>query len=429
MSKEYRFIEHVDPVDFNKLAFKDGVKSHFLGSAQYGKVAERRGRIVHYVGMEKDGNLVATALLLQKTLFLGYSYFYVPRGFTMDYSDRELLKEFTKAIDDYCRKHKSIYFKIDPDIKLHAIDIDGNVVPGGDNNYELVEYLKSIGYTHLPLYYYFEGEQPRFTFRTSLEDDITEIEKRYGRTTKNCLRYAEKYGVEVVKGTRDDIDEFCRLMTMTEKRKDFFSHEESFYHFFYDLMAADDMASLYLGYVDIARIANQIEEKLSKVKEELVRLGDNNSKKASGKRKELNNQLAALEKQQSEIADKPRRKVVASAYLMTHYDDKAWTLYAGNDMDYGKFYANYAVYQRQIEDAKARGIRIFDGFGTVGRQDADSTQIGLYEFKKKWGGEFCEFIGEFDYVENPLMYFAYKKLIPYYHKMVNKRMRNRVKKR
>lgn len=318
---------------------------------------------------------------------------YIPRGFTMDYSNRELLKEFTKAIDEYCRMHKSIYFKIDPDIRLHEIDIDGNVVPGGDNNYELVEYLKSIGYTHLPLYYYFEGEQPRFTFRISLEDDLAEIEKRYGRTTKNCLRYAEKYGVEVVKGTRDD------------------------------------MASLYLGYVDIARIANQIEEKLSKVKEDLARLGDNNSKKASGKRKELNNQLAALEKQQAEITDKPQRKVVASAYLMTHYDDKAWTLYAGNDMDYGKFYANYAVYQRQIEDAKARGIRIFDGFGTVGCQDADSTQIGLYEFKKKWGGEFCEFIGEFDYVENPLMYFAYKKLIPYYHKMVNKRMRNRVKKK
>lgn len=135
-----------------------------------------------------------------------------------------------------------------------------------------------------------------------------------------------------------------------------------------------------------------------------------------------------MEKQTEEIEDTPRQRVLASAYLMIHYDDKAWTLYAGNDMDYGRFYANYAVYQRQIEDAKARGIRIFDGFGTIGRLDADRGQVGLYEFKKKWGGEFCEFIGEFDYIENRPMYFAYKKLIPYYHKMVNRRMRRRVKK-
>lgn len=47
MSKEYQFIEQVDPTKFRKLAYQEGVKSHFLGSAQYGKVAERRGRIVH----------------------------------------------------------------------------------------------------------------------------------------------------------------------------------------------------------------------------------------------------------------------------------------------------------------------------------------------------------------------------------------------
>lgn len=52
MSAKYRFIEDMDPSEFNRLAFQKRVKSHFLESAQYGKVAERRGRIVHYVGME-----------------------------------------------------------------------------------------------------------------------------------------------------------------------------------------------------------------------------------------------------------------------------------------------------------------------------------------------------------------------------------------
>lgn len=426
MSTQYRFIEKVNEADFNKLAFKDGVKSHFLGSKQWGKVSEKRGWTVHYVGMEKDGQLAATALLLQKPLFFGYSYFYIPRGFTMDYSDRELLKEFTNEIDKYCKKHKSIYFKIDPDIKLHTIDLDGNVIEGEDN-YDLVEYLKSIGYKHKPLNYYFEGEQPRFTFRIPLEDDIEEIEKKYSRTTKSRIKQAKKYGVEVVKGTREDVDEFCRLMTMTEKRKDFFSHKDDFYHFFYDLFEEENMVTLYLGVVDIPKIADKLENDIANLKEELTKYEGNENKRAINKCKEINKQIVALEKQQANIADKPREKVVASAYLITNYDDKAWALYAGNDMDYGKFFANYAVYEKQIQDAKEKGLKIFDVFGTIGKPDGDSKLVGLYEFKKKWGGEYIEFIGEFEYIENRTMHFAYKTLIPYYHKIVNKRLRKKVK--
>ena len=42
--------------------------------------------------------------------------------------------------------------------------------------------------------------------------------------------------------------------------------------------------------------------------------------------------------------------------------------------------------------------------------------IGLHEFKKKFGGEYTEFIGEFDYITNPLMYFVFIKLVPLYRK-------------
>lgn len=424
MNTQYRFIENINENDFNKLAFKDGVKSHFLGSVQWGKVSAKRGWSVHYVGMEKDGELVATALLLQKPLLLGYSYFYIPRGFTMDYNDKETLKEFTKAIDNYCKKHKSIYFKIDPDIKLHTIDLEGNVIEGEDN-YALVEYLKSIGYKHRPLNYYFEGEQPRFTFRIPLDDEIEEIEKKYSRTTKSRIKQSKKYGVEVVEGTKDDVDQFCRLMTMTEKRKDFFSHEKDFYHFFYDLFDEQDMVTLYLGIVDVPKIANKLEEDIANLNIELAKFEGNDNKRAINKCKELKKQIVALEKQQADIADKPREKVVVSAYLITNYDDKAWALYAGNDMNYGKFFANYAVYEKQIQEAKKKGLKIFDVFGTIGKPDGDSKLAGLYEFKKKWGGEYTEFIGEFEYIENKFMYTLYKTLIPYYHKIVNKRLRKR----
>ena len=45
----------------------------------------------------------------------------------------------------------------------------------------------------------------------------------------------------------------------------------------------------------------------------------------------------------------------------------------------------------------------------------------VHEFKKKFGGDYVEFLGEFDYVTNPLMYFVFTKMVPLYRKIVRKK--------
>ncbi|MCI6018512.1 MAG: aminoacyltransferase [Clostridiales bacterium] len=425
MSHQYIFVENVSKAQFRALAEKKNVKSHFLGSYEWGEVSERRGWTPYYVGVLKDGELAATALLLQKKLLLGFSYFYIPRGFTMDYKDLELLKFMTESVHKFCKKHHSIYFKIDPDIKLHTIDIDGQVIEG-ENNYALSDYLLSLGYTRKPLNYFFENEQPRFTFRIPLDGTLEEIEAKYGRTTKNCIKTAKNSGVEVVRGTEKDIDTFVRLMEMTEKRQDFYSHDKAYYTYFYDILSKSGMVELYLGKINIPKLVDKLTKECAELEAEMERLKDNTGKKAMNKKRDLTERLSPLKEEISRHKGKPQTDLVVSAYMNVKYDDKSWTLYAANDMEYRKFYANYLVYNRQIEDAYNEGRKIFDVFGTIGKPDSKSKLSGLFEFKKKWGGEYTEFIGEFDYIENKPMYFLYKKLIPFYHKMVNKRLRKQV---
>jgi len=48
-------------------------KSHFLQSYEWGQLSKTRGLEPFYVGLKKDGKLVATALLLKKRLPLHYS--------------------------------------------------------------------------------------------------------------------------------------------------------------------------------------------------------------------------------------------------------------------------------------------------------------------------------------------------------------------
>lgn len=427
MTYNFKFVTNLTKEDFHKFEQQENIKSHFLGSYEWGELSTFNGRKPHYVGVKIGNELIATAVLLQKSLFAGYSYFYCPRGFCLDYNNTELLTFFTKNIDTYCKSHKSIFLKIDPDIKLHTIDEYGNEIEGVQN-FELVATLKKLGFKHFPLNYYFENEQPRFTFRIDLSNDIDAIESRYSKTTKNQIKYASKNHIEVFKSNIDGIAEFNRLMAMTEKRQGFYSHDKEYYSKFYQVLQTHDMIDLYLARINVPELIKDLTDQISHLNDEIDKLKDATNKKSVNRRKEFNSQLQALERQLTNAQSMTEQTPIISAYLLVRYCDKAWTLYAANDMDYGKFYANYLVYRELIRDCKTKGVKTFDVFGTIGKKDADGHLWGLHEFKKKWGGEFTEFIGEFDLVENKFMYFVYKHLIPVYHKFVKWRLHKKAAK-
>ncbi len=401
--------------------------THFLQSYEWGTISKTRGLVPYYLGLKDDGKIKATALLLKKQLPMGYSYFYIPRGFTIDYSDTELLAHFTEEIKKFAKKHKALFFKIDPDIKLHCIDESAEPIEG-ENNYELVETLKKLGYKRKKLNKYFENMQPRFTFRINLTPDIDEIESRYTTTTVQRIKKAEKNGVWVEKGTIDDVKEFARLMKLTEMRQNFYSHNEKFFHTFYEEFSKGNHVSLYLGKIDIAQIVENYEKELKVLNEEMESLKDVESKKANNRKKEISKNIKTLEEQLEYYRDKPREKIVVSSYIIVHYGNKSWALYAANDMEYKRLFANYLVYKEQIRDAKERGDDIFDVFGTIGEPNAQNQLVGLHDFKKKWGGEYTEFIGEFDYVLKPFINLAFKTLVPIRHKIINWKLRKEVKK-
>lgn len=410
------FIENISETEYRKFT-EERKDTHFLESYEWGEVSKTRNFIPAYVGVKEKNKLVATALLLKKSLPLGYSYYYIPRGYTIDYKNKDLVKFLTEGIKKYCKKNKALFFRIDPDIKLHTIDENANPIDG-ENNYELVDYLKGLGFKRRKLTKFFETMQPRFTFRIPLTNSIEEIESKYTKTTLQRIKKAEQSGIIVEKGNKDDIKEFNRLMKMTEKRQDFFSHSDEFFEHFYEIFSKKDYVTLYLGKIDIKDTSDKLNTKKKELEEKLESLKDDEGKKANNLRKEINKELDSVNNQLDFFKDKPQEKITVSSYLIVNYGNKSWALYAANDMDYKNLYANYLVYKNQIRDAFNSGKEIFDVFGTIGDPNSTSSLVGLHDFKKKWGGEYTEFIGEFDYVLNSFMYFVFTKLIPLRHKIV-----------
>jgi len=80
------------------------------------------------------------------------------------------------------------------------------------------------------------------------------------------------------------------------------------------------------------------------------------------------------------------------------------TLYSGILVEYKKFTPKYAMYNEHILDAYEYGIPNVNFYGISGIFDPNDKNYGMFEFKKGFGGNVVELIGEFTYPLSPLYY-------------------------
>jgi len=120
------------------------------------------------------------------------------------------------------------------------------------------------------------------------------------------------------------------------------------------------------------------------------------------------------------------KEPVLSSILTTKYGDTVWTVHGGNSTYLREMNANYFIYFEIIKDALKEGYKYVDFFGTTGdNSNTNNSVYGIHLFKKRLGGEYIEYIGEFDLIINKFMYRSFKTLIPIYRKI--QRIKNKSK--
>ena len=426
---ELRVLEKKEYESFVK---SNPYKSHFLQSYDWGELAkERRGLTPYYLGLDDNGKIVGATLLLKKNLPLGLCYLYAPRGYVINFNDFEVLDKFTEEIVKFAKKKKAIYVKIDPDIIWKKEDYKGEITEVESKDKKIYNELLRLGYKHLGFTKNFETMQPRYTFRINLNQSMEEIESHFSKTTKQRIAKSLKLKTKVEIGTEKDLPTFYHLMMLTESRKDFVSYDIDYYKTLYKLFNEDNKATLFLGKVNIEESLNVLKDNLDEVNMKIDELPkENMSKSAKNKLKELTRQKENLEKEVEKYSTYLKeygKEVMLSAHMILEYGDKAWVLYAGNHNILTETYVNYHTYFEHLKFCKDRGLKIYDQFGTIGDLSKDNPRLGLHEFKKKFGGDYIEFMGEFDYVVKPVYYFAFTKLVPIYRNMIKKRKKKELK--
>lgn len=427
-------LKNIEKEKFDEFILNHPTKSHFLQSAEWGEFCKVKKNLTpFYLGLVNESDqLVAATLLLQKHLPLGFCYFYAPRGFVLDYNKKELVKTMTTKIVEFAKTKKAIFIKIDPDIIYKSYNYLNEENELKNDSSEIYTYLKSLGWKHQGFTKNFETMQPRYTFRIDLTQDLDTIENHFSKTTKQRIAKAIKLNTEVEIGTKEDIKEFYNLMILTESRKDFVSYDEDYYRTLYEIFngSKNCKATLFLGKINFSKSILELEKTLKNINNQISIMPiDNLSKSAKSKLTELDKQkkntqenLEKFKNYQEKYGD----EITLSAHMIIEYGDKAWVLYAGNHNELSETYANYNTYFEHIKYCKEKGIKIYDQFGTIGDLSKDNPRLGLHEFKKKFGGDYVEFLGEWDYITNKLMYIIFTKLVPIYRKIIRKKSKKEI---
>ena len=394
-----KFIDNVDIKRYREFESKHE-KSHFLQSYEWGQFCKNaKGQIPCYVGMEdNDGNLVASCLILLRRTPFGFSYGYAPRGFVLDYSNKDVINEFTNYLKQYMKDNKIIYIKFDPDIKYQDIDDDGNKIDGGENNYELYNYMLSLGYKHTGFYKLYEGNQPRYTFRIDLKKPWEEVEAKFNKSFMKSVKRSYSYNLVVDNKVR--VEDFYRLIQSNSSKDDFDPHSLEYYKIFSEEMAKDNN----MKYFNISIRPKELLDNISKEIDE------------------LNKELEVNKKKEADIFSGINKdEVCVCSLICTYTKNRAWSLYIGSD-DLANFtFAVTRSYYEAIKDAYNNGYLFFDLFGTPGDPNTKYKNLAkLHDFKRKFGDEYIEFIGEFDLVNNKLLYKMLPLMLKVYRKLRRK---------
>lgn len=394
-----KFIKNLNEKEYQAF-WEKTPNNHFMQSYEWGQACKKnRDQIPCYVGLkDDDGNIVAASLLLKKKTPLNMCYFYAPRGFTMDFSNKEILTEFTKHLKNYLKEENAIYLKLDPPLMYQEIDVEGNKIEGGINNYKTYNLFNNLGYKHKGFNKLYEGNQPRYTFRTYYKkyNSFDEVEKTFSKSFARPVKRSYNYDLEVYQS--DEVKTFHELIKLISERDGFNAYSYNYYKNVYEELSKK-------GYVKVYNVKINPTHLIDKFIQELA------SEKKEDRKVKIQKDIDYFK----EVAKTHKEEYTCASLICTYSATGAWSLYIGND-DVASYTGTVnRLYYEFMKDAYEDGYEYADLFGVVGDPHTKYKNLaGIYEYKRKIGGDYIEFIGEFDLVNKPFWYAVLPTLLKIY---------------
>jgi lipid II:glycine glycyltransferase (peptidoglycan interpeptide bridge formation enzyme) len=230
-----------------------------------------------------------------------------------------------------------------PPRRISEVLADWHSGPGA----KAIERLRTIGWTQETAAGAGFGDvQPRFVFQVPLDGrTLDDVFAGFNQLWRRNIRKAEKAGVMVTRGTRDDLAAFHEVYVETAHRDHFTPRGVAYFERMWDsLNSREERLSLYCAHID---------------------------------------------------------GHLAAATIMVQVGTHAWYSYGASTTADRDVRPSNALQWRMIRDAHAAGCDIYDLRGIADTLDPANHLFGLVQFKVGTGGFAQEYAGEWDFILRP----------------------------
>ena len=376
------------------------------------------------VGIKENNKIVAATVLLFKNIKgINKNMVYAPRGFLLDYNNLDLLETFTNEIKSYLKDKNALFLKINPYVKYQERDINGEPIENTKND-KLVTKLKELGFTHQGFYITMDDKkdlEPRWLSVLNIEDKTTdEILKDMRATTRWSIRNSEKNCLRVIECKREDLNEFKALMKHTADRREFIDRPLSYYQNIYDVLSKDNLVKVLLVEINFKELLEKTEAEYKELQEKIEKMKDNPRKQ--NQLNELKNETKSFKKRINDLKEHKEKygntKIIAGGLYML-YGNQLVYLLGASYKEFMKYNSQYLLQWQMINYAKEYNYQTFNFYGIDGDFKKESKNYGLFDFKRGFGAEVVELIGEFDLVINKKLYIIYNLAFKIYKLLKN----------
>ena len=386
----YTFTSNLKKEEYDNF-FKNYSMASFMQNYNWSKIKDNWESL--HCGLYKDSKLVGVCSILIKKIRKNIKLFYIPRGFLIDFTNYEDLKEMTKQIKKLAKENKAYVVKIDPNFCISDNSFKDIEVEHNYSEKHIIKHnnLLKLGFKHTGINKEMgKNFQPQYNVFAPLCDinsnilSIDEILKTYKSKFKYYLgTFHEKRGITFeITNDINKLDKFIELLRMTEKKQNInLRNKEYFVKIFNNFK---DSAYIFFGnidltiYLDFLKSNNGKEEEINEV---------NNLIKDNGNIMTLSTGLLLLPTNENGIR--------TSEYL-----------YAGNSLTLNKLNISAGLVFEMIKFSMKNSCHYCNLGGVDGNLNDHLTT-----FKQKFNGRIMEFTGEYD-LPISWIYYPIKTLYP-----------------
>lgn len=317
-----------------------------------------------------DGDvIVGAALVLYRQLPRVKRYLaYLPEGPDIDWLDPDLARWLT-PMAAHLKSQGAFGIRMGPPVvtrRWHAGTIKQAIadpvlatlsdVPADERDDAAIAVattLTGLGWKEIPTEGGFSAGQPKFNFQLPLAGrDEADVLAGMNQLWRRNIKKAAKAGVEVTRGTRDDLRAFHEVYAETAERDHFTPRPLSYFERMWDALGAEEPDRLVLY--------------LARHEGDLV-----------------------------------------AATTMVRVGQHAWYSYGASTTAKRDVRGSNAIQWQMIRDALAAGATTYDMRGITETLDPDDSHVGLIQFKVGTGGEAVEYLGEWDLPLNRALHLGF----------------------